>query len=183
MFSKIVMHTPFWVWILLAGLIALGYSQTRSRTIGLARSVVIPVVMVLLSLYGTVSAFSLSSKVLSAWFAACVLLASSVVLRPAPAGTLYDSVRHQFAVPGSWLPLFVILGIFCTKYAVGVTLAMQPSMAHHTLFATSVGMLYGLFSGFFAGRALRLWRMVLPGSAHLLLTKYPYRSGTVSNLD
>jgi hypothetical protein len=165
MLIQIILHTPLWVWALLAALMALGYSQTRNRTIGLGRVITLPVAMILLSLYGTVSAFSLSSGVLSAWFSAFALLASMVVLRSAPIGTAYDSIRSQFAVPGSWLPLFVILGIFCTKYAVGVTLAMQPAMARHTLFATLVSMLYGLFSGFFAGRALRLWRLASLGTS------------------
>jgi hypothetical protein len=166
MLTQIILHTPLWVWALLAVLVALGYSQTRSRTVGLRRVVIIPVAMIFLSLYGTVSAFGPSPSTLSAWFAACALLASMVVLRPAPMGTAYDVARRQFAVPGSWLPLCVILGIFCTKYAVGVTLAMQPAMAHHTVFATLMGLLYGLYSGFFAGRALRLWRLTLPAAAH-----------------
>jgi uncharacterized membrane protein len=160
--THILLRTPLWVWVLLVILLVLGYSQTRSRTIGLGRFIAMPVAMILLSLYGTVSAFSLSSGVLSAWFAACALVANMVLLRPAPLDAAYDSARRQFTVPGSWLPLFAILGIFCTKYAVGVTLAMQPAMAHQTLFATLVSMLYGLFSGFFAGRALRLWRLALP---------------------
>jgi hypothetical protein len=48
---------------------------------------------------------------------------------------------------------------------VGVTLAMHPSMARDALFATLVGMLYGVFSGFFAGRALRLLRLAFPRTA------------------
>jgi hypothetical protein len=97
--------------------------------------------------------------VLGAWLAACALLASLMVLRAAPRGTAYDSAQRQFAVPGSWLPMLVILCIFCTKYAVGVTLALRSDLAQHTIFATLIGTLYGLFSGFFAGRALRLWRL------------------------
>ncbi len=166
MFTQIIHNTPVWVWALLAALVALGYSQTRSRTVGLRRAVTMPVAMILLALLGTVSAFGPSPVVLGAWLAACAALATVVVLRPAPFGTAYDSVSRHYAMPGSWLPLFVILGIFCTKYAVGVTLAMQPAMAHHTLFATLVGMLYGLFSGFFAGRALRLLRLALTVTAH-----------------
>jgi hypothetical protein len=160
--KQILLNTPVWVWALLSILLALGYSQTRSSTVGLRRVVIMPVAMICLSLYGTVSAFSLSSGVLSAWLAACALLASMVMLRPSPTGTAYDSVHRQFAVPGSWLPLFVILGIFLTKYAVGITLAMQPAMARDALFATLVGMLYGLFSGFFSGRAIRLLTLALP---------------------
>jgi hypothetical protein len=162
LFTRIILNTPVWVWALLVALVALGYSQTRSRTIGLQRVVIMPVAMIFLSLYGTVSAFGPSPGVLSAWLAAGAMLASMVVLRPAPMGTAYDSIRRQYALPGSWLPLFVILCIFSTKYAVGVTLAMQPAMARDTLFAALVSMLYGLFSGFFAGRALRLWRLATP---------------------
>jgi hypothetical protein len=166
MFTHIIHNTPVWVWALLAALIALGYSQTRSRTVGLQPVVIMPVAMVLLSLYGTVSAFGPSPLVLCTWLAAGATVASLVVLRPAPLGSAYDSATRQFAVPGSWLPLFVILGIFCTKYTVGVTLAMQPAMAQHTVFTALVGLLYGLFSGFFAGRALRLWRLTSPVAAH-----------------
>lgn len=166
MFTQIMLNTPVWVWILLAALLALGYSQTRSRSIGLRRLVIIPVAMIVLSLYGTVSAFGPSPVVLGAWLAACAVVVSLVVLRPAPMGTAYDGLRGSYTIPGSWLPLFVILGIFCTKYAVGVTLAMHSSMAQHTLFATLAGSLYGLFSGFFAGRAFRLWRLTAPATAH-----------------
>ena len=162
MFAQIIHNTPVWVWLLLAALVALGYSQTHSRAIGLRRAVTLPVAMILFSLYGTVSAFSLSSGVLSAWFAACALMTSMVVLRRAPLGTAYDGMSRQFAVPGSWMPMLVILGIFCTKYAVGVTLALHPAMVQHTLFTTLVSTLYGLFSGFFAGRALRLLCLALP---------------------
>jgi hypothetical protein len=164
--TQIIRNTPVWVWALLAALVALGYSQTRSRTVALRRVVILPVAMIFLSLYGTVSAFGPSPVVLGAWLAACAALATVVVLRPAPFGTAYDSVRRHYAMPGSWLPMLVIVGIFCTKYAVGVTLAMQPAMAHNPAFATLLGMLYGLFSGFFAGRALRLWRLALPVAAH-----------------
>jgi hypothetical protein len=166
LFTQIISNTPVWVWALLAALVGLGYSQTRSRTVGLRRVVIMPVAMMVLSLYGTVSAFGPSPAVLGAWLAACAMVASLVVLRPAPFGTANDGISRHYAMPGSWLPLFVILGIFFTKYAVGVALAMQPTMAHQTGFTTLVGLLYGLFSGFFAGRALRLLRMAVPVTAH-----------------
>jgi hypothetical protein len=166
LFTQIIRNTPVWVWVLLAALVVLGYSQTRSRRVGLRRVAIMPVAMIFLSLYGTVSAFGPSPAVLGAWLAACAALASVVVLRPPSFGTAYDGLSRHYSIPGSWLPMLVILGIFCTKYAVGVTLAMQPAMAGHALFAPLIGVLYGLFSGFFAGRALRLLRLALPVTAH-----------------
>ena len=58
------------------------------------------------------------------------------------------------------MPLALILGIFMTKYVVGVELAMQPQLALEPRYALTVGLLYGVFTGLFVGRAFRLARLV-----------------------
>jgi hypothetical protein len=166
--TQIIIRTPLWVWILLVALLALGYSQTRHRSIGFKRAFIFPLVMVALSLLGTVSAFGTLPVVLGLWLAVSALVASIVMQRPVPTGTAYDSDRRRFALPGSWLPMGVILAIFLTKYVVGVSLSMQPALATQTLFAMTIGTLYGVFSGFFAGRTLRLWRMTQARTPTLL---------------
>jgi hypothetical protein len=161
MLTQILQKTPVWVWALLIGLIALGYSQTRDRSVGLARTIIMPAVMILLSLLGTVSAFGATPTVLGAWLTSCLLVVSLTLTRAAPAGTAYQRSTRQYVMPGSWLPMGVILAIFMTKYAVGVTLSMQPSLTHSDTFPMIISLLYGVFSGFFAGRAVRLWRLAL----------------------
>lgn len=52
-----------------------------------------------------------------------------------------------------------MMGIFFTKYVVSVQIAMHPSLADDRVFALCVGALYGAFSGIFAARGLRLWRL------------------------
>ncbi len=85
----------------------------------------------------------------------------ALLRRPLPARTRYDAATRRFILPGSPLPLLLILGIFLTKYAVGVTLAMRPALGGETDFALSVAGLYGIFSGILLGRALRLWRLAM----------------------
>lgn len=162
MIIQILSNTPPWVWALLAALTWLGLSQARARTASLARITVMPVAMTGLSLWGTVSAFGGSPMfgyVMLAWMFAAAAMMAVVAPMKVPAGTTYDAQSRAFAMPGSWAPMLLILGIFLTKYAVGVTLAMQPGMARDGLFTLAVGGLYGLFSGVFAGRAARLWRL------------------------
>jgi hypothetical protein len=53
------------------------------------------------------------------------------------------------------------MGIFFTKYAVAVALAMHPQLAHQGEVAFAVGALYGAFSGTFAARGIRLWMLAL----------------------
>ena len=162
MIVQILTHTPAWVWALLAALAGLGLSQARARTASLARITVMPVAMAGFSVWGTVSAFGGSvmfGYVMLAWMFAAAVALAAVAPTAVPRGTAYDVPTRTFSLPGSWAPMLLIMGIFLTKYAVGVTLAMQPAMARDSLFTLAVGSLYGLFSGIFAGRAARLWRL------------------------
>lgn len=164
----VLKNTPSWVWGLLAALLALGISQVRTREVSLTRMSVMPLAMCAFSLWGTASAFGSSPLlgwVLLAWAVCAALMASLIGPRQAPAGTRYDAALRCFHVPGSLTPLALILGIFMTKYVVGVELAMQPGLAQDGQFTLVVGALYGLFSGTFAGRAARLWRLARDGRA------------------
>ena len=159
MIARILAGTPPWVWALLAALLWLGISQSVARTVGLGRIASLPVAMTGLSFYGTISVFGSAPAVLLAWLAAAGSAAWWTGRRPLPEKTAYDPATNLFTLPGSWLPLALIMGIFLTKYAVGASLAMQPGMNGHAGFAMTVGALYGAFSGVFIGRAGRLWHL------------------------
>jgi uncharacterized membrane protein len=166
MIARILSNTPLWVWGLLAALLALGFSQTRSRTAGIPRLVLMPLGLGAFSLWGTLSAFGASATVLGSWFAATVLLLLVVTQIRMPAGVRYDRDTRLFALPGSWVPMLLILGIFITKYAVGVSLAMQPDLKANGNFVLAITTLYGVFSGIFAGRTVRLLRLALRPAAN-----------------
>ena len=71
----------------------------------------------------------------------------------------FDAAHQVFHVTGSWVPMVLIMGIFLTKYGVGVAIGMHPELAQNSTFAMQISALYGLFSGVFIGRALRLGRL------------------------
>jgi hypothetical protein len=170
MLGSILAATPPWVWLLLAGLLWLGIGMLRRRTVSARRAAVTPVVMVGLSLWGTISAFGHSAlfvDVLLAWAVAALLLAATVGSMPAPTGTSYNPQDRTFSVPGSWVPLVLIAGIFLVKYVVGVEVAMNPSLPHDGSYSLTYGVVYGVFSGIFAGRSLRLARLALRPAAPL----------------
>src|SRR5690606_18283995 len=114
--------------------------------------------------YGTVAAFASTgqpARALAAWLFAAAACAIMVLwLWPdVPPGTAYQPRDRQFTLPGSCAPLLLILGIFLTKYYVGVQLAMQPDLARDTGFALTVALVYGIFNGIFVARFVRLWRL------------------------
>lgn len=155
-------RTPLWVGGMFVGLLALGLSQTRSRQVSQLRMAIMPLAMTGLSLWGTVSAFGNSPSfgyVMLVWFAGALLIGSLIAMTSPQQGTAYNATSRSFTVPGSWLPMALILGIFLTKYVVGVDLAIQPALSRDGQYTLIVGALYGLFSGAFAGRSARLWRL------------------------
>lgn len=162
--GTIVKNTPSWVWGLLVGLLWLGASQLRDRSAGLVRAMVMPFAMTFFSVYGLASAFGGSGHVGTAtgsWLVAAVAVtALGLWLHPAaPTGTRYAVDSRRFQLPGSAGPLVLILGIFLTKYLVGVELAMQPGLARESDFALQIAGLHGVFNGLFAARALRLCKL------------------------
>ena len=165
--TQILTHTPLWVFGLFFGLVYLGYLQSRTRQVSRGRLIVLPLAMLAWSLYSVWSTFDAHLTALAAW--ACAWVAVVVIgLAWVPSRRVaYDGSTAQFTVPGSWMPLALMMGIFFTKYAMGVALVMHPGLAQDAAVALPVSALYGAFSGGFAARALRLWRLVLrtPASA------------------
>ena len=162
MLLQILTHTPRWVFALFAVLLVLGLSQLAGRHATLRRVSLLPLAMLGLSFYGVVSSFPSLPWSLLTWLAGVGLAAAAVLARPLPEGTHYDAARHLFALPGSALPLALIMGIFFAKYTVGVSLAISPALAQSAGYATLVSALTGAMSGIFLGRAARLWRLAMP---------------------
>lgn len=170
MFYQIIIHTPIWVWALLALLLWLGLKQSLPGRFSLLRITLLPLALTGLSLFGAVSTFGSTPAVMLTWLAAAIVLATWVLQIPLPDATRYDTRTRTFQVPGSWVPLALMMGIFANKYGVGVSLALHPQLAHEAVFTLGFSALYGAFSGVFAARAARLWRLALGQTRVNLLT-------------
>lgn len=161
----ILKGTPHWVWGLLAALLALGVNQMFFRQATLGRVIITPVAMLALALHGVLSAFGSSGQlanVMLLWLVAAVVAAALVMTLSPASGARFDAVTRRFSMPGSAVPLLLFLGIFMTKYVVGVELALQPTALRDAAFALPVVLLYGAFSGIFMARAARLLLLAFP---------------------
>ncbi|OUS52541.1 hypothetical protein BM607_000960 [Shewanella sp. SACH] len=163
--GTIVSHTPMWVFALLAGVIYLGLSQTKDRQLSLGRVLLMPAVMSIWSV------MSLNSSLHSPL--ALMLWGVSLLLTVGVAWSLLPKtpVSYQaglYHIKGSWLPLLLILGIFIIKYAVAYTLATQANILENHLFIAITSATYGLLSGIFILRAVR----ILTGAHHAQINGY-----------
>lgn len=152
MIGHVLSGTPVWVWLLLMLLIYLGWLQSRDRIVSRLRAFMVPIIMVLWSLATALTSFSAQSGLLF-WGIGFVATALMGILLCPQSAAFYDAETQRYHLSGSWVPMCLMLGIFTTKYIVGVLSAINPeALARHDVVSALV-MLYGSFSGAFAARA------------------------------
>jgi hypothetical protein len=156
MIIDILKHTPTWVWMVLAALLVLGLQQTRPRELTLARVTILPLVFIGVSLYGVFGAFGHAAYAIVAWTAGFGTVAALARDAVAVRGASWSNHTERFYVPGSWLPLTLIVGLFATKYGTGVCLAIHPQFANDAGFMAACSLTYGGFAGSFWARARSL---------------------------
>ncbi|HEY8069670.1 MAG TPA: DUF6622 family protein [Burkholderiales bacterium] len=155
---QILQRTPPWVGLLFLVLIGLGVMQSRTRSLPRTRVFVFPAVMLGLSLFGVWSSFGAAPISLTAWGGGILLAILLNRILGLPAGVAYSPASRRFTVPGSWLPLALMMAIFFTRYAITVTIAISPLLREAAMFAGAVSLVYGLASGTFFARALHIVR-------------------------
>lgn len=151
-------HTPPWVAGLFLALLYLGYTQSRARSVPLWRVTLLPAAMLVLSLNGVVTTFGARAADLLAWGLGWGAAVAAGALLARPAGVARSADGAGVRVPGSWWPLALMLSVFFIKYAVTVALVRTPPLAADLAFAAGASLVYGLLSGAFFARALRIWR-------------------------
>jgi len=154
---EIVEHTPLWVFVLFVFLIILGLQQSKQRTVKKFLLLPLPIGMAFLSYYGVFSSFGLSPVSSGLWLFALVSVAYfSGKYFPAK-GVEFSAEAGYINIPGSWVPLLLMMAIFFSKYLVAVLSALQPSMLLSAGFMIFCTLLYGAFSGVFVARAMSMW--------------------------
>ena len=154
MLQQILIHTPVYVWAILALLVWRGASALREREMSVGKLAIMPLVMLVLSLQDIGAKFGLGALELAAWAAGAgfgALLAWRFGHARIAPGATPGSVR----VAGSPLPLLMMMAVFFTKYLASVVLAVQPGLRHDVVFAAAVCALFGAFNGWFGGRLAR----------------------------
>ena len=140
MLIEIVKRTPVWVYFLFVALVAFGYIQSKDRVVSRGKLALLPLVMIGLSLYGILAAYGISVVGLFAWLMGigCAVWFGARLVKLRGVGFISES--KTYFVPGSWLPLGLMMVIFFIKYATGIILARR----------------------LFFARALAIWRTARP---------------------
>ncbi|CAJ0787015.1 hypothetical protein LMG19083_01517 [Ralstonia psammae] len=151
---SIVSHTPTWVFVVFAVLIAIGVRQMQPRIVSRRRLIVLPLVVAAYSLYGVSTASHGSPLALTMWMVA-VLVAFLLTYMSPPNGAVSETAS-TVRVPGSWVPMVVIVGLFTARYAYNVMLAIHPEVSHSASFMALFSALFGFLGGLLLSRSVLL---------------------------
>jgi hypothetical protein len=156
MLIEILRHTPYWVWGVFVLLLVVGLSQTRGRSVAPALVLLLPVIMIPLSLFTVASTFGVNAISLIAWaIGVLIAFAANAFVFRAPAGVRYLRDAGKFEIPGSWIPLILMMVIFLARFVLGVTRAVNPALVGNEIFVAVVSVILGICSGAFAARAMK----------------------------
>ena len=154
--SQVLKGTPAWVWAIFVALVVLGVNQLRARVVARYTVLIAPVVFLLVGLMAS----GRGPIGFSAW--ALTLLASAAftyfVWQPT-AGARYDASTDRLNLPGSLIPMLLMLAIFLLNYVINVALAINPALRSELSWQVGPAVMFGALSGVYIGRALTLFCM------------------------
>jgi hypothetical protein len=125
--GSILQGTPWWVYPLLALLVALGLQASRPRSIPLARVLVTPAIFIAWGIVSLVARPSFSSGLALDWLITACCGGALAMLTARGDAMRVDRERQVVHLPGSWLPLARNLLIFAAKYSLAVAAALAPT--------------------------------------------------------
>lgn len=156
--AAILHGTPLWVWVLLVYLLSRGFKALHSGTTSLSRLAMMPLI------FAGGGILHLVSEPLAGWPAAIVWVTASLVGIAAcvfianRTRFIVDPIANTVMLPGSPLPLVLMMMIFATKFWLGFEMATVTdvsALGNYVLIGASVS---GVIAGMFTGRFVTYWR-------------------------
>ena len=155
MLAQIIIHTPIYVWGLLAYLAIQGVKGRETNTVSLWRMLFVPVIFIAVSFLHFDSGSTQFNSFLIAWFAGLFVLAPVGYLT-GPRVLAVDRQNKTVERAGTILPLIRNLIFFSAQYALAVLNAIYPE--DQSTLTLITGVVSGASAGYFAGWLVSLWR-------------------------
>ncbi|MET3108625.1 hypothetical protein AAKU67_003660 [Oxalobacteraceae bacterium GrIS 2.11] len=149
---------PTWIVGLFFGLLYYGYAQTKTRTVSRTRLTVFPVILVGLSLYGVLHVANSTVPALLAWAAGLRLAFYLNSHIPHGQGVVAQPDRQHFVLPGSWIPMLLIMTVFSAKFVLGYLVGSHMVDSESFNFIVLSSAISGLISGTFLARAVQIFK-------------------------
>lgn len=146
----IVQHTPWWVFAVLALLIATGVQALRPRVVPVWRLLIVPAIFIAWGILG-VTQRSFGAPMLAVDWVAAGAFAAAIGWVTTRFDGLSFTADGAVSVPGSPLPLVRNAVIFVIRYGLGVGAAFAADDAARAQLVMFDVIVSGLMTGYFVG--------------------------------
>ncbi len=147
-----VIHTPWWVYVLLVYLIIVGLKASKVRIIPFWKIFVLPTIFLFISIQNLMTIEDLEYLGISSWIVAMLVGSLFGWWQVKRLDIKIDKKGSLIQIPGSWDTLLIILIIFIAKYYFGYEKATNPVLVAQLNFKVSMLVLSGACTGLFLGR-------------------------------
>ncbi|AIF53155.1 DUF6622 family protein [Pelosinus sp. UFO1] len=144
-------HTPWWVYLLLIYLIAVGIKSSKVRIIPFWKVFVLPTIFLFISIQ-TLMTIKIEYVSIASWIVGMLVGSLLGWWQVKRLDIKIDKKRSLIQIPGSWDTLLVMLIVFIAKYYVGYEQATNPVLVAQLKFKVSMLVLSGVCTGLFLGR-------------------------------
>jgi hypothetical protein len=145
-------HTPWWVYVLLGYLIAVGIKASKERVIPFWKIFVLPTIFLSISIQNLTTIENIEYLSIGSWIVAMLVGSLFGWWQVKRLDIKIDKKCLLIQIPGSWDTLLVILIIFIAKYYFGYEKATNPVLVAQLKFKISMLVLSGVCTGLFLGR-------------------------------
>ncbi|AQH01214.1 hypothetical protein A9R05_20375 [Burkholderia sp. KK1] len=167
-FQDILLGTPTWVWVLLAVLVSRGMKAMKGGTAPLSKLGIVPAIFAGWGLLHLLSDHATGWDTALMWVAGGALgvgIGAAIAKR---SGLTVDRTLRTVTLPGSAVPLVLILLTFAMKFWIGFELATSAHLGVDSTFVVLNGLVSGVVAGIFAGRFLIYWLALRPEATPML---------------
>lgn len=160
---EIIAGTPWWVFGLFIYLSYAGFLATKPQIVPLKTLFIIPVIFVFMSIISMFTVLHITLNNLGLWCAAgltgCAL--GWLQFRAMKVKAIRNEAKLY--MPGSWLLLVIVLILFACRYYINYEVALDPAFLSQSKYTSYIYIIFGLFTGLFAGRLLFARRVLKAG--------------------
>jgi hypothetical protein len=155
----ILQGAPLWVWALLALLLFLGIRSLRTRQVPVASLIALPLAFFGLSVTNLLPLDHLAPLRIGVWIAVLAIGTLPGWFSIRPQRIAVDRARRRITVPGSVVPLLLMLAAFAGGFYFGYLFTRYPELKTDPATLIMASTYRGLMSGYFLGQTIRLFRL------------------------
>jgi hypothetical protein len=155
--TDILHGTPTWVWVLLVVLLSRGIKALKSGTAPLSKLAVVPVIFAGWGIIHLASEPTHGWFVPVAWIVGALVGIALGVLIARRTRFIVDPIARTVMLPGSVVPLVLIVVTFVTKFWLGFALATAGAASPVVTYLLIDAAVSGVVAGIFGGRFLTYW--------------------------